>query len=253
MALIGFGSLHAILETTNKSGSTIPQQQPYEHESKLLELPSELRNSIWEFALIQGRSIRISIGRSEVSTRSLLSTCRQIYGEYVAMYYSRNSFISESLEWYMSEDVIWWLTKLGKKKRALLRDLRISLPPPPQYLSKSGDTINEDDEKLVFLKECHDRLITEGIWMPQSILHVRVGVEYISYSELQAVLGRTELTEEELNPCERRELSSTRKKARVTRTRPYGRRIQGGRILGSGSSNRHDTSIPPKQSTTSLK
>ena len=58
-------------------------------QSRLLALPAELRNRIYEYALLQDGGIRVM---PRLSQPSLLLTSRQICQESLQIWYNRNDF-----------------------------------------------------------------------------------------------------------------------------------------------------------------
>ena len=146
--------------------------------------------------MVQRRSIHISNGQSESSARALLATCRQIHGESVGIYYNDNSFIGESDHLYLSSDLIAWLVRIGPRKRTLLRDVRVCLPTAVNLSRSRRHRTTEDQEKLSSLRECINRLTCEGLWLPLTVLRVRVGCEYLNHCELEALVGAEEVVVE---------------------------------------------------------
>ncbi|KXS99026.1 hypothetical protein AC578_6140 [Pseudocercospora eumusae] len=68
-----------------------PSPQTSDAPCHLLDLAAELRNHIYEYALIEDDAITFS--RSKIAQPGLLRTCRQIREETRPIYYCRNDFV----------------------------------------------------------------------------------------------------------------------------------------------------------------
>lgn len=105
-------------------------------QSPLQKLPPELRNRIYELALLERLPIAVSThGPNEKATTPLLQTCRQIRVEASAIYYSGNTF--DILPNYKETDasaictsaydaLAKWLENMPLEARNALRRIRIS-------------------------------------------------------------------------------------------------------------------------------
>ena len=149
--------------------------------SKLLQLPSELRNKIYELVLIQPHAIRIPLGQSESSKRALLRANHQIHDEAVGIYYGNNAFLADCGVWFLNADLICWLRSLGWKKRLLLKDIRLSLRQQRVFALPGGVA-----DPHFFLTALIKRLDGMGLLLPLDAVRVEVGEEYLPYSELDA-------------------------------------------------------------------
>jgi hypothetical protein len=138
--------------------------------SRLLRLPSELRNRIYELVLIQPDAIRLPQGRSESGKRDLLCTCRQIHDEAVGIYYGSNAFIADCGSWFLNVDLICWLRGLGPKKRSMLRDVRLSLRQQRVLGSLSGPR-----DMDFFITALMKKLDAMGLMLPKSAIRVEAG------------------------------------------------------------------------------
>ena len=148
---------------------------------RLLRLPSELRNRIYELILIQEDQIRMPAGRTEGDKRALLCTCHQIHDEAVGIYYGNNAFIADCGSWFLNADLTCWLRGLGWKKRLLLKDVRLSLRQQRMFSPPCGI-----EDTLFFFTALIKRLDAAGLSLPLEAVKVEVGSEYLTYSELEA-------------------------------------------------------------------
>ena len=89
-----------------------------------LSLPIEIRNKIYELALVQPYHLWISPYHTHRTTNKppLLRTCKTISYETSPIFYGANSFIADQVEYF-----IQWLRTLGRVNIAYLRDLEIPL------------------------------------------------------------------------------------------------------------------------------
>ncbi|KAK3075573.1 hypothetical protein LTR53_001011 [Teratosphaeriaceae sp. CCFEE 6253] len=95
-------------------------------ECKLLELPAELRDLIWGFAVGTAGAVVIFQERSAVPLPppTLLRVSRQIRHEGAKVYYERNDFHLTVAE-HITAPVIQWLRRLGQDNGKHLRSLII--------------------------------------------------------------------------------------------------------------------------------
>lgn len=150
-------------------------------DSRLLHLPSEIRNRVYELTLIQPEPIRILSGRSEADKRALLRTCHQLHDEAAGMYYANNTFIADCGSSFLNTELISWLRSLGPKKRLLLTDIRVRLDQQQVFWRRC-----EMDDTLFFMKALVKRLERLGLMLPLDVLRLQFGSEYLKYSELRA-------------------------------------------------------------------
>lgn len=89
-----------------------------------LSLPIEIRNKIYELALIEPNSLWISPYHTyrTMSVPPLLRTCKTIAYEASPIFYGANSFIADQVEYFMQ-----WLGTLGRVNIVYLRDLEIPI------------------------------------------------------------------------------------------------------------------------------
>jgi hypothetical protein len=149
--------------------------------SKLLQLPSELRNKIYSLVLVHPTAIRIPFGQSESSKRALLRANHQVHDEAVGIYYGNNAFIADCGVWFLNADLICWLRSLGWKKRLLLKDIRLSLRQQKVFSPPGGV-----GDTHFFITALIKRLDGMGLLLPLDAVRVELGDEYLTYSELDA-------------------------------------------------------------------
>lgn len=115
-------------ETMQDAGEVVGEK------CQLLALPAELRNRIYQFALIDENAISVvdiriimSWYRKQLAPKvipipepGLLWTCRQISVEAMQIYYSNNLFTSD-----YRDNLIVWLRDIGEKKSAMLKKVHI--------------------------------------------------------------------------------------------------------------------------------
>ena len=100
----------------------------------LLQLPAELRNEIWQLALVRDEPIRIfHPGMGARLEPALLATCKQIRNEAQDMLYSENTFEGHcSIEAIRSlpnkpTSLLRWLGKIGDKRARMIKRLVVTL------------------------------------------------------------------------------------------------------------------------------
>ncbi|EMC94272.1 hypothetical protein BAUCODRAFT_228368 [Baudoinia panamericana UAMH 10762] len=106
------------------------------NECRLLSLPAEQRNAIYHLAMVQPRPLNVA-QRTDVREPGLLSTCKQIRAEALAVFYGTNLFrdINTAPRYYI--DVATgerfrhlthapaWLKQMSSAKRALIRRIEV--------------------------------------------------------------------------------------------------------------------------------
>lgn len=92
---------------------------PTESECRLLSLPSELRNRIYEEALWSNGKVHIT---ADDKPPGLLSTCLQIRKEASELYYKTNTF------YLNTERCVKWLKALQTKNRMSVQHVRLLVP-----------------------------------------------------------------------------------------------------------------------------
>ena len=149
--------------------------------SKLLLLPAELRNRIYEHALVAEDAIFVftakrikyedTIVTHPIREPVFLSTCRQIRDEATPIYYRSNSFITT-----IHSELAAWLKVIGKEKRAMLTSVHdhalyrmhglqtalLDLETAEHDLLKAGVPLRKDVLKL----HVNDR--EGGSWLNES-------------------------------------------------------------------------------------
>ena len=152
--------------------------------SRLLQLPSELRNRIYELALIQLNPIRLPLGQSERDKRALLRTCHQIHDEAVGIYYGNNAFVADCGACFLNADLICWLRGLGWKKRFMLKDVRLSLRQQRVFSPLSGI-----QDTHFFILALVKRLDAMGLMLPEHAVRIEAGPgldsEFLTIAELE--------------------------------------------------------------------
>lgn len=93
-------------------------------DSKLLELPPELRNSIYRYVLVFEANIEIpDLGK--LGRPALLKTCQQITGEATSIYYAENNFHAYATD--NLAGVVRWASHLTVPARLAVRSIRLQL------------------------------------------------------------------------------------------------------------------------------
>lgn len=89
-----------------------------------LSLPIEIRNKIYELALIEPNSLWISPYHTHrtMGVPPLLKTCKTIGYEASPIFYGANTFIADQVEYFMQ-----WLGTLSRVNIVYLRDLEIPI------------------------------------------------------------------------------------------------------------------------------
>lgn len=146
-------------------------------KSRLLELPAELRNEIYELALFQTRPIGVTIvlehcltlldftrasRRSLVEEPPLLTCCRQVREEAIGIFYGSSTFASSE-----RSELERWIIALPAAKRKLLRDVRVPFP----IKSYSLHDLNCGSAVLAFeLDRFELRLRQQGVFVDPGVL-----------------------------------------------------------------------------------
>jgi len=110
-----------------------PQQEVRDDHFPFLKLPPELRNTIYEMALVEPEPIALSDGprgwvskdeaRVRLSGARLLRTCREIRSEALSIYFCRNRFIIGVYNNGERKIASSWLRSIGPKCRARLEQV----------------------------------------------------------------------------------------------------------------------------------
>jgi hypothetical protein len=72
---------------------------PTQQDSPLLNLPGELRNRIYRFAIINPLSIELDVGRWQNHQPALLRTCKQVRIEALRLFYIENKMTTNIHDW----------------------------------------------------------------------------------------------------------------------------------------------------------
>lgn len=120
-----------------RGGDAISTETTHQ-ESRLMKLPAELRNLIYELVVVEAKTIDIVDpdhvqGGPGVSERAkqpgIAQVCRQLRREVLPIFYSQNTFrVNACGYWYLSHaerNCIWWITRLRDSSKALVRNIRI--------------------------------------------------------------------------------------------------------------------------------
>lgn len=106
-------------DTTASGGSSVNQDTP------LLELPAELRNQIYRYALVSNGAIRIR--RQEYKSHTaLLKVCSQIRKEAIKIFFTENRFRSISNDHRLGT-TFKWMEMIGKENAACILQLAIRI------------------------------------------------------------------------------------------------------------------------------
>jgi len=95
--------------------------------SPLLDLPPELRNTVWRFALVRKTKIDMS-KESTTAEPALLVACKQIREEGLGIYYGENMFSlgAELVDWDWSTTLSDWLSAIGHERAGRIARLCIT-------------------------------------------------------------------------------------------------------------------------------
>ncbi|KAF1932400.1 uncharacterized protein M421DRAFT_2031 [Didymella exigua CBS 183.55] len=124
---------NGMLDVTRKSGKHVRTIRT-NSQSRLLRLPPELRNQIWEYALgghafdITTRKVfkqRKRIDKAKawdlpINTFALLRVCRQIYAETALIPYKHNAFC------FASEDAFDWAVSLRPVQQNIIAEIHVA-------------------------------------------------------------------------------------------------------------------------------
>ena len=147
-------------------------------DSKLLQLPAELRNRIYEMVLLHPFRDFLMPGSRAGNYTVLLRTCRQIFHEAAEIYYSGNTFHT------FPDTLVRALRTIGVRNRALLRGLRILHP---------GLRADDPRGSLRYLSSRYEDLAKEGLSLPLAVLRVLPEHgKWCNLSELEALVAEKE-------------------------------------------------------------
>ena len=152
-------------------------------ESPFLKLPAELRNRIYEEALIRTKTVHLTTLEAKPSWRcpDLLHTCQQLRSEASTIYYSGNTFrvlaLKETNSYEDSEKscslaLVRWLHAMDRADRMLLRKVYLD----DRYYK---DTQIAEDS----IKTYQAAVTKEGLELDGSVLFVEVD-QYMGCSDV---------------------------------------------------------------------
>lgn len=186
--------------------------------SRLLDLPPELRNRIYQFVLIHDGCIDVLEGtdgtgittrqktkarprKAVVKEPGLLRSCSIVRNEASQMYYALNIFTC-SINGRLSR----WVEGLGTRKQAMLKDVRVRLQPRLDH--KYGDS--KLPRMLIALRSAESEARIRGFKLGENVLRISADqVAALSASEIEA-----RMTTQEQQRYNRQEVSA----AAFTRT-----------------------------------
>lgn len=118
-------SLYIIAVKRHTKHASAPQERRF----PFLQLPPELRNRIYEFALVPNSYVHISSLRSVNSTKPrlgvhMLRTCRQINKEGSDVLYSKTNFFFRSFRWRLVVDTLMLGQAFGRLGSNTIRLIR---------------------------------------------------------------------------------------------------------------------------------
>lgn len=100
-------------------------------------LSAELRNRIYELALVEKGHVKIQDGLGSPPERppALLHTCRQIRAEALPIYYKQNTFlvVFNRDSRYFKSTIGNWLCDIGRKMTSLIPEIKIRFEMPSCY------------------------------------------------------------------------------------------------------------------------
>jgi len=184
------------------------------HRRGFFDLSAELRNKIYELALIKPDERAITIPVVDIETYDdnhvfkcetmvqthllqrepyLLLVCRQTRKEALPIYYGGNAFQCENRAGFIK-----WLTHLGAHKRSLLRKLQGFAPWVYEKDPNFGNTLQESLSRVLAIEEDFAAAgtgIEKGVF--RFTVRVGTGVEFWSEGQIRAAMGEAGQREEE--------------------------------------------------------
>lgn len=150
--------------------------QPSDECSKFLQLPREVRNRIFELALIIPNGIRIDNIHRNKRSGAIFRASRQLYNEASQIYFHENVFHCPDRLLYE------WLGNLRPENRKALREVHLNLRDPSFHISLAA--IRNMMEFLILRR---DIMEIRGIALDKNVLRVPLywnRVKYYSLDEL---------------------------------------------------------------------
>lgn len=123
------------------------------------ELPAEIRNAIYAYALFEANGADVN------SQPALLKTCKQIQSEATSMYWAINGFKINIHEGTINHSLCQWLRKAGKRLQ-LVQNLTIHIEMPS--IVAKPDASEEDAQDpcaLGFLHLMHIVVCALSQWL----------------------------------------------------------------------------------------
>ena len=173
-----------ITDTSKQAPNKAKGPRLSEQNSKLLQLPAELRNRIYELVLVSAQSVLLGEKPEHLlwpipnnHPRALLCTCCQVQFEGAPIYYSENVFATSFL------GLKDWLRKIGVRNREFLSEVRLPSPrgpSPPGY------------EWRTRLEYCHNCLVRNHVGLSPKVLRIPSGSLWVSLHDLDTRVDQSE-------------------------------------------------------------
>lgn len=194
MATITCTASQSQTDTRSRHQEQLRRNSGSSDECKLLSLPPEISNRIYELVLIQTHRLRIERGQTDSKLRALLAACKDIHQQASSIFYGANCFGYECTALDLSQDVrsttslIRWLKGIGSKNRRLLQPIHI-------WRSKAQDFAIQ--KAFRFLRDQNARLVREGVGLPLTILRFPLRSEHLDLLEVETLAETERMDREE--------------------------------------------------------
>lgn len=144
-------------------------QTPANHEtSRLLALPRELRDPIWEL-VASNRDMHINEDGSIKQHESLLVVCQQTRHEVTSIFYTTATFHCPSPAACLN-----WLSKLPSEYHELIKDVRVSLDGPEDMRKDRRGRLRlihkSDGERLSILRDLKTDMWLEDVVLAEGVI-----------------------------------------------------------------------------------
>lgn len=149
--------------------NTNMSQPPANHEtSRLLSLPRELRDPIWELA-VANRDMHINENGSIKQHESLLVVCRQTRHEVTSIFYTTAIFHCPTPTACLN-----WLAKVPSEYHELIKDVRVSLDGPEDVKKDRRGRMRlvrkSDSERLSILGDLKTDMWLEDVDLAEGVI-----------------------------------------------------------------------------------